>query len=1101
MTSNHDVKLDADRFMDPKHMGCSEFNHVIETEKRCEPNRRVAFFFFHKDRLPNLPCKLGSLAPCKKQMSDPLPRFTETYHCSFYDSIARSCPEEAGAVTLTEPPGIDIELLDKWFVPGKLDDGGEACRIKYSLMGRKERADKVVLEVYASNHCGAELQDDGAITFSDLGKVKPVYTRELDSGFARPGEEHEINDWRGESSADDGILKPRDGQERFINAAFSPYTVLLRYLEKSAEDTEARIRIADFWPQWEDKNGIETLRADSLNIKWQIENTTNLKVGKLLIIDRTDSVVWEQDLDEAELQKGEFAWDGKLLDGGEAKPGQMPYRVQIQARTGDEEANGMALAAMHTEVRLFVDPATHLATDEDYDPADDPQAFDIVLGRLIPQDTAPTRDQGRIWCQYRLARAGFHPGPVDGSERDEYTLALTEFQRSVPKRKPNPADPYQRLTPDGSESNDTLDALEDLPEEPLRPWFGDASIATRDDLSDNDAQDILKDKDQELIVWVDDRHAYTHSDDADITGHASYMDDYRGAMDVGDGRADKDAESIARPWLPLQAGLAVLSRDAELDDSDRPALCDAARKAIGPLRIDWTSDEAGPDTSVIDSSQYNKDRTRTRKYLEWVLDELKETYRRKDTVRDAEYTNCPEECGGIRPGADSLDQYFLKAFGYDDNSLQPWHAVADGGTESIATVVHDDLGQAEGSLFPELVGRAGVYFNPSRIAGDGYRVRAQARFKNCDGYEFPNTEVLLRRYPRLPQANTAKMRLWRKSSIRGYVRWAPAGTGHWDGYITKFRDLYAAAHVHFVHEPDPNTVPPGNPTEYNLADLLNPANNADIAVFRDIIRNRVTQNYHKNNPNHMKLDARYAFPWYHLAHFDWPWPADANTALGDLYKVFYSPIFDATWRAYRDRLLNEMLRRAEAKYGMLRGHFLVEFRSTPNYWVEEYECDSCANGYWWIEIAAGGGSATGKDCPDCGGHMRRKAPPNVQFPGYNNFPLPAAGTPLAATWLFTTSDEETWVHEVGHHRHLEHAASAPLDGRAPFRQKLHDAEQNTHEAWPAGTSPLDQDWDRCCIMSYTSSTEKLYFCGKCVLRMRGWKVEDLGHPGTAEHDP
>ncbi len=1100
MTSKHDVELDPDRFMDPKCMGCGEFNPVVVTDKRCEPNRRVTFFFFHKDRLPNLPCKAGNLAPCKKQSAEPLPRHTDSFRCSFYDSLAHYCPQEAGAAELTEPPGIDIEFLDKWFIPGLPEEGGEACRIRYSLMGRREKADKVVLEVYASNYCGAEMQADGTLNFTALAEVKPVYARELEQERAVPGQEHEIADWYGESSAEEGMLKPRAGQQRFINAAFSPYTVMLRYLEKGAADTGARIRLEDFWPQWDLRNGTAVLNADSLKIRWHIENTDRLKVGRLLIIDNGGDVVWERTLDEAELAAGEFAWDGKLLSGAEADPTHMPYRVQLQARTGDEEDSGLALAAMHTEVRLFVHPATHTAVEEDYDPAEDPQSLEIRLAPLVPQESAPTRDRGTIWCQYRLARAGFHPGPVDGSARAEYTLALTEFQRSVPKRRTNPADPYQRLTPDGNENPDTLDALEGLPEQPLRPWFGEAGAA-RGDLSAEDAEEVLKDKGRELIVWVDDRHAYTHSNDAEIAGHVSYMNDYHGDMSIGDQRADRDAQSIARPWLPLKVGLEVLGRDAGLDGTELPEPCEAARKAVGPVRVDWTFDEIGPDVSVIDSSKYNKNLTRTRRYVEWLLDRLKASYRRKDTPRDVVYTNCPEENGGIRPNTGDLNQYFKRAFGFEERSLQPWRALPDSETESIATVVHDDYGQAEDSLFPHLIGQAGVYFHPSRIAGDGYRVRAQVRFKNCTGYQFPNSEALRRRYPRLPQAHTAAMRLWRKSSIRGYVRWAPAATGHWDSHMTRFREFYAAAHVHFVYEPDPYTAPPGSPTEYSLTDLFDPAKAADVAAFRDIIRNRVTQDYHKNNPNHIRLDAGYAFPWYHLAHFDWPWAAPANTAVGDLYKVFYNQIFNATWRVYRNRLLNEMLRRVEARSGKLRGHFLVEFLSTPRYWVEEYECDRCGNDYWWIETAAGGGSAAGKDCPDCSGHMRRKTPPAVYDPGYNEFPLPAAGMPLAATWLFTNSTEETWVHEVGHHRHLEHAASAPLGGRAAFRTKLHDAEENTHAAWPAGTGALDKGWDRCCIMSYTSETERLYFCGKCILRMRGWKVEGLGQPGGNEHDP
>jgi len=56
----------------------------------------------------------------------------------------------------------------------------------------------------------------------------------------------------------------------------------------------------------------------------------------------------------------------------------------------------------------------------------------------------------------------------------------------------------------------------------------------------------------------------------------------------------------------------------------------------------------------------------------------------------------------------------------------------------------------------------------------------------------------------------------------------------------------------------------------------------------------------------------------------------------------------------------------------------------------------------------------------------------------------------------------------------------------------------------AGTHASRQDWDRYCIMSYASSqypggTE--YFCGKCLLRNRGWKVQGLGYPGANYSEP
>jgi hypothetical protein len=96
MTSKHDIKATPDQFMDPKHMGCGEFNPVDETEAAHEPNRRVTIFLFHKERLPKLPCKFVDLAPCKKQMTPPAPRFIATFKCSFFDSLARDCDCEGG---------------------------------------------------------------------------------------------------------------------------------------------------------------------------------------------------------------------------------------------------------------------------------------------------------------------------------------------------------------------------------------------------------------------------------------------------------------------------------------------------------------------------------------------------------------------------------------------------------------------------------------------------------------------------------------------------------------------------------------------------------------------------------------------------------------------------------------------------------------------------------------------------------------------------------------------------------------------------------------------------------------------------------------------
>lgn len=106
MTSKHDIEATADRFMEPGHMGCGEFNPVEATEGAHEPNRRVTLFLFHRDRLPRLPCRHGDLAPCRAQMDPPAPRHTASFACSFFDSIAHKCACEAVLQTVA------IRILD-----------------------------------------------------------------------------------------------------------------------------------------------------------------------------------------------------------------------------------------------------------------------------------------------------------------------------------------------------------------------------------------------------------------------------------------------------------------------------------------------------------------------------------------------------------------------------------------------------------------------------------------------------------------------------------------------------------------------------------------------------------------------------------------------------------------------------------------------------------------------------------------------------------------------------------------------------------------------------------------------------------------------------
>lgn len=110
MTGKHDIVAAPDQFLDPKFVGCGEFNPIIDTEEKEEANRRISFFLFHPDKLPKIPCKPGDIGPCKKMMKLEGARHKESFKCAFFDNISRDCHCEGGG---GKPDSLFISNL-KW---------------------------------------------------------------------------------------------------------------------------------------------------------------------------------------------------------------------------------------------------------------------------------------------------------------------------------------------------------------------------------------------------------------------------------------------------------------------------------------------------------------------------------------------------------------------------------------------------------------------------------------------------------------------------------------------------------------------------------------------------------------------------------------------------------------------------------------------------------------------------------------------------------------------------------------------------------------------------------------------------------------------------
>jgi hypothetical protein len=83
---------------------------------------------------------------------------------------------------------------------------------------------------------------------------------------------------------------------------------------------------------------------------------------------------------------------------------------------------------------------------------------------------------------------------------------------------------------------------------------------------------------------------------------------------------------------------------------------------------------------------------------------------------------------------------------------------------------------------------------------------------------------------------------------------------------------------------------------------------------------------------------------------------------------------------------------------------------------------------------------------------------------------------------------------------MEHAradANSTTD-EAPGGQELqHDSRASDYQA--AAPSPFQRSWDRWCIMSYDDKGP-VHFCGKCILKNRGWRAETVTDPAADVQD-
>ncbi|MFY0564208.1 hypothetical protein ACN28E_10185 [Archangium lansingense] len=219
----------------------------------------------------------------------------------------------------------------------------------------------------------------------------------------------------------------------------------------------------------------------------------------------------------------------------------------------------------------------------------------------------------------------------------------------------------------------------------------------------------------------------------------------------------QEAQRLNRPLIPLEAVVYLKARNGSRISAPR---------AVGPVRVDWRATEPPEDTSLLplDASVSSH----TRSYIQRVYRQL------VDNGQGG--TNCLDKYGGIRtPRNNHRNPFWREAQPY-----APYEPPqADDTNASVYVHANTD------STYAERVGRAGLYFHPSIIAGDRYRLSAELHFTGSRAVALQQANGTLR-------AETATLEVWRRTAVVAIVGWPTRQLGP---LAQKCKEEYAHAFV------------------------------------------------------------------------------------------------------------------------------------------------------------------------------------------------------------------------------------------------------------------------------------------------------------------
>ncbi len=519
----------------------------------------------------------------------------------------------------------------------------------------------------------------------------------------------------------------------------------------------------------------------------------------------------------------------------------------------------------------------------------------------------------------------------------------------------------------------------------------------------------------------------------------------RGECNSEDGHVPMEARKLDRFCHPFKATLLLLSKDDRAGNGKGVE----APKAIGPVNVEWRVFDPPEDVSVIGApftSVPASVQTKSPKYL----DDTRVATAGGD-VKSAlkAFDNCPVAQGGIRPAsAADMTPYFRAG------ALTDLYADQVKGTAYLSTAMVDPKNPSQEGLR----GTAGALFWGSYIAGDNWMVRAKLSFEAIDGKE--ELIKLHKAVPKLAKSfgddeptdplsdRTGKLTIWRRHRVLSVVDWwsnAAAPNIQWDVIEAGFR----AAHIIMV--------PPGPPVP--VGTISNAGQQLAYATEMIRVMKAINSGFLRSDPAR-EADMR----WQNDGIVPYPFPIRPQNA-------------DETLDIYSNFILNAPKLIAEFAGGTYQLHRL------PGDFVRTWL--GGGNGQVIIRFDHLAQPDLNRDLNAKDRLIHGAKPPGTVIPYFKRDGRGDGGPSIGVSGgaaLIEHQHADQFLgsfivaHEMGHNYYLTHPHDMAAD---------HDkSDENCTMKYPSTSTLGPKGWGT----KSTPGAPVPLFCGKCILKLRGWKI-------------